>query len=452
MKEEEQILRIKELINESTLYGKLIDEEILNEGSTTKSVVKTALDLITTFFKSAADEVGTEKVKSIVNAVQAELNAINNTVSKETIDDLLDWSSTENVYDKIGDILKTQLKDVRVGVGLVGPKYLTKEIEDQIDATVKTLKDLNLDLFKVNFEKLPPSTQDILNTIPNIKKQYIAMRPAKYVLSEKFYSLMMKAGKTILKPLKIWENLPEAWKVWKTLLNSDERTTKIVIKKLFQGQYELIGGKMAPIVSWWLIAIGKDIARATLMCDEYDKALLPNPNVEKAKSKVKSNVKKVANVKNTDDVKNTDGVNEQADGEQKSLAAGQRDWFFDGALFFLHVLSPKAILDPMTAITKALEYIGIDTFKGSGLIGEDAWSCPSRDEHKKIVDAATEVLEEAGVDAKVINEKIQEGKDSVINYLGESVKEAAKVANIELESEQLSREEVIKALNTINKQ
>jgi hypothetical protein len=451
MKKEEQILRIKELINESTLYGKLIDEEILNEGSTTKSVVKTASDLITTFLKFSDDVVDTPKVKAIIKAVQAELDTLNNSVTKETIDGLLDWSNEKNVYDKIGDILKTQL-NVRQGVGFGGSKYLTKEIEDQIDATVKTLKGLKLDLFKVSFEKLPPSTQDILNTIPNIKKQYIAMRPAKYVLSEKFYSLMMKAGKTILKPLKIWENLPEAWKVWKTILEKNDAGKREIFKKLFQGQYELIGGKMAPIVSWWLIAIGKDIARATLMCDEYDKALLPNPNVEKAKSKVKSNVKKVANVKNTDDVKNTDGVNEQADGEQKSLAAGQRDWFFDGALFFLHVLSPKAILDPMTAITKALEYIGIDTFKGSGLIGEDAWSCPSRDEHKKIVDAATEVLEEAGVDAKVINEKIQEGTDSVIKYLDESVKEAAKVANIELESEQLSREEVIKALNTINKQ
>ena len=142
MKKDEQILRIKELISENTLYGKLVDNELLNEGDGTKKVVKTASELITTFLKLSAEELKDVNINNMVKSIDNALSSFNNKVTKENITDYLNGGKDNNVYDEIGNILKTNFKNTKKGAGFASKHYLTDEIVTEIDTLVNNMKEL----------------------------------------------------------------------------------------------------------------------------------------------------------------------------------------------------------------------------------------------------------------------------------------------------------------------
>jgi hypothetical protein len=468
MNKEEQILRIKELINESTLYGKLVDEEILNETSTTKKAVKSASDLITTFIKFSSDELDSQKVKRLIDAVQTKIDTLNASVNKETIDNLLDADNPENVYDQISNILKTQLKTFKQGAGLASPSYLTTQVGDQIDTLVNNMKKLDLDLYRKPFDELPEKTRNILDTIPNIRAQYILNRPIKYVLSDKFLSLVKSSAKTLFKPFRFRENASKAWSTFIDAFNKDDEGKRQLFTKLFKAHFELVGGELKPFVAWWGIAIGKDIARALLFCSKYEKSVVNLPTTKKKIDQVKKNINQVKKNINQSPKTKTEHydkynkvlsenivvvekkVNEQEVGEEKSIAEQQKDDILGVGNFLLHVASPKFYFDPFTAFSEILQKFNIDAMKGSGLLGEQSWSCPTREDHEAMIKSAGDVLEKNGISRELLNEKVQEGQDSLINYFNTNAKKVGELVGVDIEQNKLTQEEVIKALENLN--
>jgi len=422
MKKDEQILRIKELISEDTLYGNLVDNELLNEGDGTKKVVKTASELVTTFLKLSAKELEDVNIKSMVKSIDVALNSFNNKVTKENITDYLNGGNNNNVYDEIGNILKTNFKGTKKGAGFAADHYLTDEIVTEIDTLVNNLKNLDLHNYKSQFEELPQSTQDILDTIPNIRSQYDKVRPLFRVTQDFIMKYVFGYFKIMFEPFKVGKNFPKAYdllkskdgKKWKNFLAAAGNT---------------VGGKKT-IIAWLATAIAKDIIRGYI-CPEYVKTKLGNPEIDKIKDKADK-------IKGEDDV----NINEQEEeGQEESIASWQKRWFLDGFLFVLHVFTPKALLDPLQALSSIGEKFGVDKLKGLGLVGEETISCPTSEEHKEMLENLKKHL--TPEEQALLDEKVEEAKNGIENHIKETIKAGADVIGVELEKEGIKQDDLI---------
>ena len=367
MKKDEQILRIKELISENTLYGKLVDNELLNEGDGTKKVVKTASELITTFLKLSAEELKDVNINNMVKSIDNALSSFNNKVTKENITDYLNGGKDNNVYDEIGNILKTNFKNTKKGAGFASKHYLTDEIVTEIDTLVNNMKELNLHEYKSQFDKLPPSTQDILDTIPNIRSQYNEIRPLFRVTQDYIIKLLFGYLKAMLQPFMFNKNRKKVLNV----LRSEDATKW---KKVFALAGTSVGGKKT-IIAYLVTALAKDIMRGYI-CPDYVKTKLGDPEIDKIKDKVEK-------IKVNED----ENINEQEEeGQEESIASKQKDGILGSLMFILNVFTPKATLDPLSALSQIGSKFGVDNLKGLGLIGEGTWSCPTTEEHKEMLE------------------------------------------------------------------
>lgn len=421
MKKEEQILRIKELINESNLYGKLVDKELLNEGNGTKKVVKTASDLVTTFLKLSAEELKDVKITNMVKSIDAALSSLNSKVTKENITELLDSGKDNNIYDEIGNILKTNFKGAKKGAGFAAEHYLTDQIATEIDTLVNNMKILKLHEFKNSFDKLPETTKNILDTIPNIRSQYNEIRPLFRVTQDFMIKLLWGYIKALAKPFMLKRNISKTYNI----LKSGDATK---LDKFIAFFGTSVGGKKAAI-AYLCTALGKDIARGYI-CPEYVKTKLGNPEIDKIKDKASEKIK-------GDVVKN---INEQEIGQEESISSKQKNGILDLLMFIFDVFTPKALLDPLTALSQ----LGVDELKGLGLIGEESWSCPTTEEHKKMLETLKETADRHGIKGDYVDKKVEEVKNGVKEHVKSTIEKGADVIGLELEKEGINQSDLIK--------
>lgn len=425
MKKDEQILRIKELISEDTLYGNLVDNELLNEGDGTKKVVKTASDLITTFLKLSAEELKDVNITNMVKSIDSALSSFNTKVTKENITDLLDSGKDNNVYDEIGNILKTNFKGTKKGAGFVADHYLTDEIVTEIDTLVNNMKNLDLHNYKSQFGKLPQSTQDILDTIPNIRSQYNEIRPLFRVTQDYILKYLWGYFKTMFQPIMVKKN----WKNMMNVLKSEDATRW---DKVFAIAGTSVGGKKT-IIAWFATALAKDIMRGYI-CPDYVKGKLGDPEIDKIKDKA------TEKIKGEDD----ENINEQEEGQEESISSKQKGWVLDSIIFLFDVFTPKATLDPLQTLSQIGSKFGVDELKGLGLIGDETWSCPTSEEHKKMYENLIENVKKHGITQEYVDKKMEEVSTGVKKHIKSTIEKGTEVLGVELEKEGTNQSDVIK--------
>lgn len=193
-----QIKRIKELISEETLYGKLVDKEILREGGGLKTVVD---DLITYFFnsmkksgvsvseellstmKKTADDIFTNKISKIDGGTLLKdyigndlLNDIsdilmtptkNTNVFKDGSKELEKYSTLVNEYIGVFEELLPSLKEGNISI---------KELKDkkQINRLLSLVGGESGEGFYKKYEMITlPDTNKIISKLPpNLQKTY----------------------------------------------------------------------------------------------------------------------------------------------------------------------------------------------------------------------------------------------------------------------------------------
>lgn len=450
MKKEEQILRIKELINENTLYGKLVDKELLNEGNPIKSVVqKTSskslikeligIDIDAEIKKlddlkyssTSSERSKMQKIMDMSEDLGKNLESINTSITKDNITNKLDPKDTNNIYNEISNVLKNNLKEVTTGIGPNQSTLLTEKVEKQINILVDQMKELNLHEFKNRFDEIPESLRNILDSLPNIRTQYTKMRPIWKLINDipvlewvKWYF------KAITKPLKVWKTWPEAWKIYRSLLKQDADGKRRTLSKIFQAQSTIVGGKETFLTMLITVAV-KDASRAFIFCDEYEKKELIDPRIENRKEAIKNVVTKEKDEK----------MNEQKEGEKESISKEQQGWISGGIEFLLNLFISEAGLDPIGLVSRTLQRFGVDEFKGMGLVGKQTWlECPTEEEHKELIEVVNEYLNPE--QQELLKKKIGETTSNIENHFTKTTEKVKEIANGYLTENGISIEEV----------
>lgn len=432
---ENQILRIKELINENRLYGKLVDQEFLNEGNPIKGVVGDALEFLKKL-NVPLNKIDDATKATLKTEMGELLTSFNNNITIDNIETKLNPKSIDNIYDILKEQTKNKLGAVKVkgnsldafGNVVELTPLSTKEVNESIDKFFDSVKSLELHQFNKKYDDLPPKTREIFDTLPNIKLNYVNKYTKKFL--NRLKPFVFEFIETLFQPLLFWKTLPEAWK---TLFRpTGKKGVYEALSRIFNAQTDLVSKKT--MITWFCLTLAKDAVRAYLLCDEYEKPKIEFPGDKKNK------------IEFTGDKKNTNEIKEQEEEKEKTPTGKHKEGFDWGGEVLLEIVFPKYRLDPLTTVSKIFEKIGWDGLKGMGLIGEDTYSCPTSEEHKNFVEGFEKVAQENGFDASQVKEEIEKGKQKIKEHINITTEKVKEVIGVELKKEGITVEDLENAL------
>ena len=183
---EEQISRIKQLINEETLYGNLFDNNLITEGSGLKSIVDNIIDLY---------DIPLARIKNVKDALPDSIEStlknldsfkkINKVIGKDGFESLTDFKNYLGSEEFIGDIetflneVNTKLDDsITKGMKDGNPQYSSsighqKDWKKGVEGVISEIKGLQEKLKSgvVSVEEVKtPLLKNFDNFIKNYKK------------------------------------------------------------------------------------------------------------------------------------------------------------------------------------------------------------------------------------------------------------------------------------------
>ena len=440
---ENQILRIKELINENRLYGKLVDQEFLNEGNPIKGVVGDALEFLKKL-NVPLNKIGDVTKATLKTEMSELLTSFNKNITIDNIESKLNPTSSDNIYDFLKVQTKNKLGDVKVKGTMLDASgnlveltpLLTKEVENSIDEFFDSVKLLELDKFNKKWDSLPEEIKDILDTIPNIKANYVN-KYAKKILN-RLKPLVIKYLKALYEPFLIWKTYPEALK---ELFRSTGNKNVIIdrVLRIVNAHSKIVSKESS--ISWLCVALGKDMIKAYLLCDEYEEAKIEYAGDNKNKIEFDGSKKN-----ETTEIKEQEGEKEKTPtGKQK----GGFDWGTSLSLeILIEIILPKYRLDPLTLVSNIFEKFGWDGLKGMGLFDEDSWTCPTSEQHKNIVETFKQVAEDNGIDPSWVDEEINKGKQKIKEHINKTTEKFQEVIDLELEKEGITQKDLENSLGS----
>jgi len=262
MNKDNQIKRIKELISEDTLYGKLVDREILNEHGGTKSVIDDILKL----FEKAKVQLKSAKLpeikKDFISNIVTSPKGIAKKTDVDKLKNYLDAGIKDNIYDDLATEIKAKLKpleNIKTTLYDTSDNLITSSIYDQLSKSIdesiskakkdNIYKDFGADDISTSFDEL----------IPGISNSYKIGKKANFL----FNFNMKPVQDFLIKELKlftanIWDGNSE--KVFDALFRKKHKWHQKHIFRLFHTEYQLFGGKKT-----FIRLVGLSFAKAGFM-------------------------------------------------------------------------------------------------------------------------------------------------------------------------------------------
>ena len=402
MEKNNQIKRIKELISEDTLYGKLVDREILNEDGGTKRFIDDLLGLISNNPQIQKKGITIPKIeKDFITNIS---NAPNKIAKISDTKSFKNYLSGE-IFDDLATQMKKKLEPLRgeeIG-GIINPitnkpftyDSIIDNVGKQIDTKVAELKkegkyiDFAADEIDLLFDKVFPGISDAYkiakktSVLNNIFKKYIPK--FKNNLKDYFYNLF-----------NVKENMVNTWKVWTNNFDGKDRG---LVGKYFKSMYELHGGKQ----TFWFL-IGFQFAKFFIMSASCRKTTgkveldFSNPSTGKVELDF-------SNPSNGDGVVEGERFTEQ---EEEKTAAGEIWDFLDdiGWLNILWYIIESPAHGTVQIMNKVSKQLGIPHIAYADIT---KWSCDDIEKIKQQIENSPEAKE----NRDIIEDGIEDFNDYV---------------------------------------